>query len=231
MNSPSKRLGFFSALLVTLALAGSAAALSLFVVIPAGTVVVPSLKTYPQTAADWWKWVLAQPADKNPLLDTTGARCKQGQPGLGVFYLAGSVDGEPVSRKCTVPLGRTLVIPVLNAIAAAFPTDPADQKTEAFLRGQLAGIEDATALSLTIDGVSVSNVSSFFENSVKFSVTLPNNNIYGLPSGQRLDPAYDAGFYVAVSGLLPGKHTIKWHADLGGFIQDVTYDLTVSLLP
>jgi hypothetical protein len=230
MNSrKSSRFAFLTVLTLVLAMAASAAA-SLFLVVQPGTLFVPSLRTYNQSAADWWKWVLAQPADKNPLVDTTGVNCGRGQPFLGTFYLAGAPDSTPVTRNCTVPNFRTLLIPVVNGFYGAVSTDPAEQRTEAFARSQLSYVRESTDLSLTIDGTPVQNLSRFYEESSVFSVTLPNNNIFGAPSGTVVSPAVDAGYYVGINGLLPGKHVLKWHGVVGGVTQDVTYNLTVKLL-
>lgn len=37
-------------------------------------------QTYAQLAAAWWQWAVAQPAHLDPLRDTTGVHCAQGQP-------------------------------------------------------------------------------------------------------------------------------------------------------
>jgi len=200
------------------------AAAALFFVYPPQS--WPLLKPYSTHAAEWWQWVLAQPADKSPLLDTTGQFCAQGQSGSR-FFLAGSADGSPVSRSCRVPFGKTIVFPVINAAYFAFESDPADQKTEAFLRSQVEYIADATDLEVEIDGVPVKNVASFLEESKIFSVTLPANNIFGLDAGFKLSPSVDSGYYLAIAPMLPGEHTLYFHAEIDGFVQDVTYDLTV----
>jgi hypothetical protein len=111
----------------------------------------------------------------------------------------------------------------------AFSDDPPEQRTEAFVREQTRIVQGAT-MSLTIDGTPVNNLSSFYEESPIFSVTLPANNIDLLPAGFVLSPSADAGYYVAVSGLLPGNHTISWHSAFFGFEQTVTYNLRVNLL-
>jgi hypothetical protein len=211
-----------------LSIAGTAAA-AFFVITPPKTL-LPTLKTYNQSAADWWKWLLAQPADVNPLLDTTGAQCGRGQPILGVWYLAGAPSSSPVTRSCTVPNLRTLLIPVANGLYGAFPTDPAAERTEQFVRSKLAFVKQATGLSLTIDGVPVNNVVNYYEESTLFNVTLPQNNIFDVPAGTVLSPSADAGYYVAVSGLLPGNHTITWHSVINDVTQDVTYNIKVNLL-
>jgi hypothetical protein len=217
-----------SALLATaFALAVSAtAAAALFGVHPPQA--RPLGKTYSQHAANWWQWALSQPVDTSPLLDTTGEQCASGQSG-SIWYLAGTVTGEPVVRSCTIPTGKHILFPVANAAYFAFDTDPPEQQTEEFLRAQVEFIRDATNLEVEIDGVPVPDVERFFERSTIFSVTLPENNIYDLPAGFVLGPSVDAGFYLALAPLPPGEHTIHFHAELtDGTIQDVTYNLTVS---
>lgn len=212
------------AVAMVLTLTGTAAAALFYVYPPYNP---PLARSYSTHAANWWKWVLAQPADKSPLLDTTGANCGQGQSGL-VFYLAGSTSDQPVVRNCTVPAGKHIVFPVVNAAYFAFLDDPADQRTEAFIRSQVEYIKDSTELEVEIDGVPVPNVSRFFERSDIFHVTLPANNIFELPAGFKLSPSADAGFYIGITPLLGGKHTIHFHGKTpDGFVQDVTYNLNV----
>jgi hypothetical protein len=191
----------------------------------------PAGKPYSVHAADWWKWALAQTVDTSAVLDETGANCATGQTG-SVWYLAGTFSGLPTLRQCTVPFRTTLVIPVINAAYFAFPSDPKPKRTEAYLRKQVADIADATDLELTIDGVSVPDVASWYEESIVFGLTLPADNVFGVPSGTVLDPAVDAGYYVAVDDLSPGQHTIHFHAEApDGFVVDVTYELTVQASP
>lgn len=193
---------------------------------------VPPLgKTYSQYGASWWQWALKQPADVNPITDTTGANCGQGQSGL-VWYLAGTFgDAGAVTRNCTIPFGKTIVIPVANGLYGAFPTDPADQRTEAFVRSQVTPqLKGATNLQASIDGSSVTNVSRYFEESTLFNFTFGANNVYGLPAGTQLAPAADAGYYLALYPLLPGNHTLKVSSTVpGAGSVDVTYKIKVPL--
>lgn len=214
-------------MLLALSIAASASA-AFFLVTPPKTL-LPTLRTYNQTAADWWKWALAEPAATNPLLDATGAQCARNQPLLGAWYLAGTLSEGPVQRSCTIPSFRTLIIPVANTLWGAFLTDPANERTEAFIREQTRVIQDASEMSLTIDGTPVSNISRFYEESTLFNVTLSENNLYDLPAGTVLSPSADAGYYVAISGLLPGNHTISWHSVALGSEQDITYNIRVNL--
>jgi hypothetical protein len=210
-----------------LAIIVSAAALAA----PAHAVVLPPSAqpygaTYSEWAAKWWQWALTQPASTNPIIDDTGELCGQGQSGP-VWFLAGSFGGS-VTRSCTVPAGEALLVPILNLGYFAFLSDPPEQRTEAFVRGQVTAVENATTLTAMIDGQAVPDISRYLEKSVLFSIMLPADNLFGLPEGFVLDPCVDEGYYIVVPPLSVGAHTIHFAAGFDSFAIDVTYELTVS---
>lgn len=227
---PRRGRGTFAAATLAGLLATSVAgALGVSLVYPPPPFGVPAGKTYGQLAAGWWQWALSQPADKSPLFDTTGQNCAQGQSGP-VWYLAGTIDGTPVTRSCTVPFGKTIVLPIVNAGYFAFASDPPEQRTESYVRDQVKFVEGATNLHAEIDGVPVLLPQTYLEKSPLFSVTLPANNIYGLDPGTVLSPSVDEGYYIAVQPVLSvfGPHTIHVHAELNGsVVSEVTYKITV----
>ena len=191
----------------------------------------PLGKTYSQYGAAFWKYALAQPAATNPITDDTGEDCDNGQSGL-VWFLAGTFGGDPVTRSCTVPFGKTIVLPVANGLYGAFPEDPADQRTEAYVRSQVTpALKAATNLKLSIDGSSVTDVKGrYFEQSTLFTFTFGADNVFGVDAGTQLSPAADAGYYVALYPLLPGNHTIKLSSTIPGTGDvDVTYKIKVPL--
>jgi len=126
----------------------------------------PYGQSYSEWAADWWQWALSQPADTNPLTDPTGARCANEQSGR-VWFLAGTSTGETVTRTCTVRTGTALLFPVVNAFACVDPG--AENPGEAALRESVAYVRSATGLTAKIDGATVPNVRSYFEESSIFS--------------------------------------------------------------
>jgi len=216
--------------LVTVLVAAIAVPAAALFVYPPGT--RPNGKTYSMHAADWWKWAATQPVSESAILDTTGENCAVGQARFGLnWYLAGTFGGDPVIRSCSVPFGRTLIFPVVNAISGAFPTDPPAEKTVAFQRSVIAGTRDAAQnLEVEIDGKPVADVERFYEESVPFSFRLPADNIFGAPAGTLVSPAVDNGFYLAVAPLGLGDHTIHIHGELGDQVVDVTYNLKVRFL-
>jgi hypothetical protein len=46
-------------------------------------------------------------------------------------------------------------------------------------------------------------------------------------SAQTVTGAVADGIYVMLAPLSPGRHVVHWTATGGGFIQDITYTLTV----
>lgn len=193
--------------------------------------VAPLGKTYSQYGAAWWKYALAQPAATNPITDTTGEDCDNGQSGP-VWFLAGTFGGDPVTRACTIPFGKTIVIPVANGLYGAFPEDPADQRTEAYVRSQVTpSLQAATDLKASIDGSQVTDVKGrYFEQSTLFTFTFGADNVFGVPAGTQLAPAADAGYYLALYPLLPGNHTVKVSGTVPGTgTVDVTYKIKVPI--
>jgi hypothetical protein len=206
------------------AIAATAAAASFQVFAPT-VVAAETGSTYPEHAAAFWIWALSQPTATNPITDTTGENCDVGQSGPN-WYLAGAFAGAPVARSCSVPAGKNLVLPVFNFLAAAFPTDPAKQREVDYLRRAARAAEHAK-VELEIDGEPVS-LEGFFEESEVFSVTLPEDNIFGVTGSDReFSPAVDAGYYVAIAPLSVGLHTIHTYGKLRGSIVDVTWEITV----
>jgi hypothetical protein len=231
-NSSRNVLGLLAALVAVLVL-GLAPASAVALRSDANPHVLPPAahpygQSYGEWAADWWQWALSQPVSTNPVLDETGANCAAGQSGL-VWFLAGTFGGS-ATRSCTVPTGKALLLPVLNNAYFAFESDPPEQRTEEFVRGQVSFFKDAvTSLSATIDGVSVANIKErYFAESPLFTVVLPADNLFGLPEGFVLDPSVDVGYYLMVEPLAPGEHTIHFAGALPGFSIDVTYAITVA---
>ncbi|HEU5229311.1 MAG TPA: hypothetical protein VFU49_15955, partial [Ktedonobacteraceae bacterium] len=62
----------------------------------------PFGRTYGEWSNAWWQWAFSIPTPVNPLLDTTGAHCSEGQSGP-VWFLAGTITSGPVTRHCTIP--------------------------------------------------------------------------------------------------------------------------------
>ncbi len=184
--------------------------------------------TYGEWSARWWQWALSIPAAINPILDPVGDNCAQGQYD-NVWFLAGTFGGL-VERNCTIPAGKALFFPVINSVAFK----PAGFETLLDLRRLAADTIDAvTNLSCSIDGEPVSvNLFNFRVKSPVFTVIAPPNGL--VPPGflsvpGNTDSAVSDGYWLLISPLTQGDHTIHFHAETeDGFEQDVTYFLSIE---
>lgn len=192
----------------------------------------PNGKTYGQWAAAWWQWALQTSKSINPLLDN--GDCSVGQKG-NVWFIGGTLSNEPVVRNCTVPTGTKLFFPLVNTTYGAFVTDPPEQRTETYLREQVA-CDAPIQLQAEIDGKSIKNPTQYLEQSPLFDIQLPPDNVYGLDETTipqlRLSPSVDQGYYLFLEPLKPGQHTIKWKAKIScpssNVEQNVTYNIVVK---
>ncbi len=185
----------------------------------------PHGKSYGEWNQAWWEWNFAIPRDRNPVADTTGAFCAEGQSGP-VWFLAGSFGGNVV-RHCTVPPGKTLFFPVLNTIVWVPRRGNTEEEIRAFA---FARMNSATRLEVTIDGVPAQDIASYLADSDAFTLVLPPNDVTGLGPATFF-PAVAVGYSLMVTPLTPGEHTIHIAAAStfpGPFALDITYHLTVG---
>jgi hypothetical protein len=75
---------------------------------------------YGKMNARWWQWTFSVPASKYPGLAAGGAvDCSVNQSGQVWFLAASPLSSSPVigsfTRSCTVPVGTTLVVPLINS--------------------------------------------------------------------------------------------------------------------
>ena len=74
--------------------------------------------TYGAWTVLWWRWALSIASVQNPLLDPLGGMAPHNQRN-DTWFIAGTlVEEESVterpSRRCEIPLGKSILIPVIN---------------------------------------------------------------------------------------------------------------------
>jgi hypothetical protein len=189
---------------------------------------------YAQLTAQWWQWILEQPAAGNPNLDSTGAAAANGQPRQDVFFVAGTF-GDTAAREFTVPANTSLFLPVLNSVGFGplpAPQPKPDQNQVPQLRALFAApfVDDATELHVTLDGVSLLASVTRVKSPV-FHFTLPNvGNIFqffGLDITGTFTAVSD-GYWLFLPPLSPGTHVLKFGGTSEGATVDVTDTITVQ---
>ena len=163
--------------------------------------------------AGWWTWLSQFPAVGNPLDDTTGALATENNNGP-VFYVAGTAAGS-ISRSFAVGAGTPLLFSMANILPTQWPVALENEVVADFY----AGTADLTA---TIDGVPVTDLTSYAETSGVFSLgdAIPGSfgetfETPGFPGDPacpgftptELCPAISAGYWLMVN-LPPGEHVI-----------------------
>ncbi len=188
-------------------------------------------KTYGEWSAAWWQYALETPLDNSPFLNPTGANCNFGQTS-SVFFLVSTSGGTATRNECVVPAGKTLFFPLLGF--AVFRSAD-DGQREHSLRNYIGSFINSTKnLQVTIDGEEVSISLNPKTTPLQtrspagfFTITAPENNIFGGVPGQSYDTVSD-GFYLMVAPLSPGAHTITFGGSSRNFESYVTYNLYVE---
>jgi hypothetical protein len=155
----------------------------------------------------WWTWASSAPEGKDPVGDTTGARCGNGQQ-AGVWLLAGSF-GETVTRRCTVPAEVPLAGPAVNFMTptrAACDEYMREATGEVSLDGVALPLHEASPAPITFRRV-------------------PDNPVTG--EGGEFE-GYACGLWFSHPGLGPGEYVLAIDGASGGFSTSVTYELTVE---
>lgn len=191
-------------------------------------------KTYGEWEAAWWQWTMRIPRRANPVTDTTGEHCAEGQSG-DVWFLAGNYGGV-THRECTVPSGKSIYFPVVNQVWVQMLTDP--PMTIADMRDYTRTAMSGAVISASIDGHPVADLNRYYEETPVFSATFGPSNTWHVSarqcaqegSGNFVCPeSVDSGYALFLSPLSPGDHTIHFEArTAGGFSLDVTYTLHVQ---
>jgi len=187
-------------------------------------------------AKAWIRWVFAMPASTGPIGDTTGASCGMGQDGP-VWFLAGS-SGGPVTRDCTIPHGKKLFFPLVNANWPMFDGEAEDEELVAERIAFFDSVHEKTcALTLRIDGEDVFEggleemVEELWVESYNPFELLIDGEWVGAPTG--LYDMMGGGYYARIKPLSPGDHVLE----LGGrlcegeetwFETSVTYNLHIG---
>jgi hypothetical protein len=184
--------------------------------------------SFPEWTAQWWQFVASMPPAVQPVLDSTGEACAIGQRGA-VWFLFGNFGGA-TERSCTIPGRKALLFPLLNAFAFDSPGVCGQDSVSisvADLRALVAPWVTGAQLSAQVDGVEIKHLERFRHQSVVFSVSTPNGDLFcGLPRATYA-PAVDDGYYVMLKPLPPGDHVLRFRGAQGTFSLDVTYRLKV----
>lgn len=183
---------------------------------------------FPDLQAAWWQWAFSLPKNHSPLYDKTGGYCALGQHG-DVWFLAGNAGGKS-TRRCTIPAGMQVLIPLVN-VGCTFEAAPPFNSLTACLADTVDFINGIGAYqgqgfqrSISINDVD-RTAESHFGASKPFAAVVPRNGIFGYAAG--VYPAADVGQYYLSAPLTAGTMKVQVMASGYGFSLDVTYHLNI----
>jgi hypothetical protein len=169
-----------------------------------------------------WQWMLSFPADLFPNFDETGQRCGYGQSGPVLFMTGGN-------GTCVVAEGTAIYVLMAGVICSTVL--PASfGRTEDELRACAAEELDAiTDFHANIDGQEVTDLVSYRIGSPLFTVTFPENNVFGVEPGAAQAVTESYAFIIAPPP--PGEYEINFsriYPDLEPELSGSTINLVVE---
>jgi len=190
----------------------------------ADVVLPPTLSVSGQSQAAWsqrwWQWASSFPSETSPIADRTGERCSAGQSGP-VWFLAGAFGSALVQRRCKVPRGKYLFFPLINYVV--FPhrdsTPTCAQATEAAREMT----DSPTVLVGEIDGEKIPDLENY-RHATPGCFDLAAKADIGISIGR----SAANGYYLMLSPLEPGHHSLRFGGELPTLRQAISYELVVE---
>jgi len=165
-----------------------------------------------------WSYIYGIAPDQNPFFDTTGEHCAVDQHGPVWFLPAvpGSSLGNNVTRACTIPRGRAIMLQMSSAINDYPCPDPSfhpapGQSLYDFLYDVISPLFDnVTGFTVTLDGVNIQDPLSYRFFSPDVFNFKPDPAMVAFDSCvtvKHMKGVVD-GFYLLFKPMTPGQHTI-----------------------
>jgi len=200
-------------------------------------------RPYGRTMSEWaektWSYIYSVPLDQNPFFETTGKFCAVDQAGPVWFLPAvpGSSLGTEITRSCTIPKERAIMLQMSSAIndypcPEPPPFHPAPgQSLYDFLISAISPLFDnVTGFTVTLDGVEIQDPLSyrFFSPDVFTFSPDPSLVAFDYCVTQRHMQGVVDGFYLLFKPMTVGEHTIVLIGhDMHGVAVTLTEHLTI----
>jgi len=201
----------------------------------------PGSKPYGLTFAEheinFWKWILGIPAKESPLNDRTGEKCATGQSNTNssVFYLSMS-NGGITERTCKVPVGKGLLIPVMQVEWSEKEAPGAS--VEELHKSAKKDQDSVNSLYLKIGDkeYKYKDLIKYRTQTDVFEVVFPDIGIFGVIEGGVSKVVAD-GFYIITEPLTKGNYSVHFKSSLicldpgcaePNFAQDIKYNIVAE---
>ena len=190
--------------------------------------------TYAEHEKNFWKWILEIPAKESPLNDRTGEKCATGQSNTNssVFYLSMN-NGGISERTCKVPVGKGLLIPVMQVEWS--DKEAPGASIEELHKSAKKDQDSVNSLYLKIgdNEYKYDDLIKYRTQTDVFEVVFPDYGVFGVIEGG-VSKAVADGFYIITEPLIKGNYSVHFKSsliclDVGcaepNFAQDIKYNI------
>jgi hypothetical protein len=187
----------------------------------------PYGKSYGEWAGIFWQWLLSFPADASPAFEQ-GEVIYGVQKQSGPLWILESGNVGVWERQVRIPAGRGLLFSITGA--ACDTLSMPDTRAEELVDCVNAPFNDLTIFAFAeVDGIPMTNVDRYLVTSPLFDINVPENGLFGIPTGR--GTAIEKGWFFILAPLSKGQHTIRVRAHIveaPEFDGETTYQLTVE---
>jgi hypothetical protein len=185
--------------------------------------------SYGEWTVKWWQWILSTQKSCNPLIDQSGEYADINQPNEYVWFLAGKLGSEDKNfplRNCNIPVGRSILFPVINCEAnlIEFP----ELKTKEALVDHVVNDEDTIVEKICMLNDRPIDVQRVKSDPEIFEVSLNNDNIYNVNGGNTI--ACADGYWVFLRPLPRGEYELSFRGSCenGRLCSGANYKLKIQ---
>jgi hypothetical protein len=193
--------------------------------------------TYAEHEKNFWKWILEIPVNESPVNDRTGEKCATGQSNTNssIFYLSMN-NGGISERTCKVPVGKGLLIPVMQVEWS--DKEAPGASVEELHKSAKKDQDSVNSLYLKIGDkeYKYKDLIKYRTQTDVFEVVFPDNGIFGVIEGGISKVVAD-GFYIITEPLIKGNYSIHFKSSLicpdpgcaePNFAQDIKYNIVAE---
>ncbi|MGA7368072.1 MAG: hypothetical protein WBX01_03015 [Nitrososphaeraceae archaeon] len=183
----------------------------------------PYGKSLQEWSNRWWSWMVGQPEGTNPTRDSSGQNANNCQFYDDVYFLCGTTETEKVHRKCTIPEGKSILVPVICYEHSLLEDDKIVNPNELLKLSSddLKGYD----YYAEINDEDYSNEIIRIKSPL-FRLTLPKNNVWHTREGYTVAAA--DGYWIFVNDPQSGTYKVKASSKEHPLNIDTTYEVTIS---
>jgi hypothetical protein len=191
----------------------------------------PYGKSLQQWSNRWWNWMVGQPKTTNPTEDDKGIYANNCQTYEDVYFLCGTTTTKSVTRECTVPDGKSILLPVI-CFEYSLLEDMTAKNPHDLLRLATDDLKKYDKISARINGKEYTPGNGIIRiRSSHFTITLPKDNVWNTGDGFTFSAA--DGYWIFIRDLDPESYDIKVQAqpsqsDKDSLKIDTTYNIKVG---